>query len=253
MVDGSGSAMTTSPGWNQTTGSAIQQVSATFPSAPPKQRTISATQMEQVQREVAQADVSMLPVLFSKLMARGASAPEVGLVAEAAERLQLHALATRCREYQVVAQRRDGETVVRTSSLSTPIAPVPTIPSPVSPIPSVATAGPVNFGGTSPAAMTSVQPTPTIATVSHEVPSPAPAALPVHEGTLVEVYSADPSRPPYAITDRGGRTLAYVTPAPGVDVHSHLGATIRVTGESGYLKGIDTPHVLATSADRIVR
>ncbi|MFG0266417.1 MAG: hypothetical protein ACF8AM_14905, partial [Rhodopirellula sp. JB055] len=170
MVDGTGSAMTTSPGWNQTTGSEIQQVSATFPSAPPKQRTISAAQMEQVQREVAQADVSMLPVLFSKLMARGASAPEVGLVAEAAERLQLHALATRCREYQVVAQRRDGETVVRTSSLSTPIAPVPTIPSPVSPIPSVATAGPVNFGGNSPAAMTSVQPTPKIATVSHEVP-----------------------------------------------------------------------------------
>ncbi|WDQ19100.1 hypothetical protein [Rhodopirellula sp. P2] len=256
MVDGNGSLATTSGGWSQTPPSGIQQVSATFPAAPPKLRTIAAAQIEQVQRDVAQADVSMLPVLFSKLMARGASAPEVALVAEAAERLQLHALATRCREYQVVAQRRDGETVVQTMSLPTPMTPVPTIPSPVTPISSMATAAAGINGSMPRAAMNAVpsaQQAPEIATVSHEVPSAAPAALPVHEGTLVEVYSADPSRPPYAITDRGGRTLAYVTPAPGVDVHSHLGATIRVTGESGYLKGIDTPHVLATSAARIVR
>ncbi|KLU06306.1 hypothetical protein RISK_001517 [Rhodopirellula islandica] len=256
MVDGNGALAMTGGGWDQTSPSGIQQVSATFPAAPPKLRTIAAAQIEQVQRDVAQADVSMLPVLFSKLMARGASAPEVALVAEAAERLQLHALATRCREYQVVAQRRDGETVVQTMSLPTPMTPVLSIPSPVTPISSMATAA-AGVNGSLSGAATNPIPSPQlpqeIATVSHEVPHAAPVALPVHEGTLVEVYSADPSRPPYAITDRGGRTLAYLTPAPGVDVHSHLGATIRVTGESGYLKGIDTPHVLATSAARIVR
>ncbi|MEP5989254.1 hypothetical protein [Rhodopirellula bahusiensis] len=253
MVDGNGSIAMAGGLTSPTQPSGIRQVSAIFPPAPPKLRTIAAAQMEQVQRDVANSDVATLPVLFSKLMARGASAPEIGLVAEAAERLQLHALATRCREYQGVAQRRDGETVVQTLGLPTPVTPVPTIHSPVSPI--ATTGAGIGFGVQTPV-MTPIQstlPTQSIANVAHEVPAPVPAALPVHEGTLVEVYSADPTRPPYAITDRGGRTLAYVTPAPGVDVHSHLGATIRVTGESGYLKGIDTPHVMATSADRIVR
>jgi SH3-like domain-containing protein len=254
MVDGNGSVATMGGSINPSQPSGIQQVSAVFPPATPKLRTIAAAQMEQVQRDVAQSDVATLPVLFSKLMARGASAPEIGLVAEAAERLQLHALATRCREYQVVAQRRDGETVVQTLGLPTPITPVPTIHSSVAPISSVVTTGSqINYGSQS-SSMNQAPanlPVQNTATVAHEVP--APAALPVHEGTLVEVYSADPTRPPYAITDRGGRTLAYITPAPGVDVHSHLGATIRVTGESGYLKGIDTPHVMATSAARIVR
>ncbi|MCC9641524.1 hypothetical protein LOC71_04510 [Rhodopirellula sp. JC740] len=227
----------------------IAQVSANFAMTPAKKRVISSSQMEQVQREVASADATTLPVLFSRLMARGASAPEVSLVGEAAERLQMHALATRCREYQVVAQRRDGETVVQTTTLPTPSVMASPIQQPVAgttvAIPSVAPA----VDAIAPAAHAVVQ------MPAAELPAAglATVQLPVHEGTLVEVYSADPTRPPYAITDRGGRTLAYVTPAPGVDVHSHLGTRIRVTGESGYLKGVETPHVMATSATRIAR
>ncbi len=84
------------------------------------------------------------------------------------------------------------------------------------------------------------------------MPNAAPPAA-EQTGVLVEVYSADPSRPPYAITDRGGRTLAYVTPAPGVEIRNHLGSEVRVRGETGYLQGLDTPHLLATQAERLLR
>lgn len=194
-------------------------------------RTIAAEQLEAVRQSVATATVESLPMELSKLMARGASAPEIALVAETAQRMGNVELSARARDYQMLARRRDGDTVVAGSTGSLP--------------PGDSRLGEI--------ARTSFSP---ITFPGHDSP-PAPANTEAPKqpqtGRLVEVYSADPSRPPYAITDRGGRTIAYVTPAPGVDVKQHLGSEVRLTGESGYLQGLDTPHVLATSAERLIR
>ncbi len=223
------------------------------PALPPaKLRTIAATQIEEVQRSVATSTPESLPLLMSSLMARGASAPEIRLVGDAAQRFSMNELTQRARDYEALARRRDGDTVVATTTLSTPMvaAVTPTMP---------ASGGSFvpRENNNSPHRLSS--PPSAIAPVAHtqqiHVPSSAvgPAAAVTQSGLLVAVYSADPNRPPYAITDRAGRTLVYVTPAPGVDLKSHLGSEINVQGESGFLQGLDTPHVLATQAQRIMR
>ncbi|TWU01915.1 hypothetical protein Pla100_16510 [Neorhodopirellula pilleata] len=210
---------------------------------PARTRTITAEQLDAVRQSVATAATESLPMELSKLMARGASAPEIAVVAEAAERQGNRELAIRARDYQLLARRRDGDTLIAGAALSLP--------------PSETNRGVISQTSFTPIffpPQQSVQP--------HESQSGASAdqvafkaTEPVHQqsGLLVEVYSADPSRPPYAITDRGGRTIAYVTPAPGVDVKQHLGSEVRLSGESGYLQGLDTPHILAIAAERLIR
>ncbi|MCM2371471.1 SH3 domain-containing protein [Aporhodopirellula aestuarii] len=245
---------------------------------PRKLRTITAAQIEEVQQAVASSSPESLPMIMSSLMARGASAPEIRLVADAAQRFSMHDLAQRARDYESLARRRDGDTVVSTQYLGTPsmIASTPSYPVapsyPVTPHSSAAPAYPApasspttggNFvartGGLIfsqstnaivPTSHTEIQPI-AAAPTAGSIDSPTPAME--QSGTLVEVYSADPNRPPYAITDQGGQTLAYVTPAPGVDLKKHLGSRVRVQGESGFLQGLDTPHVLATAAERLLR
>ncbi|WP_236625121.1 hypothetical protein [Rhodopirellula sp. SWK7] len=274
--------------------------------APRKLRTITAAQIEEVQRAVATSTPESLPTIMSSLMARGASAPEIRLVADAAQRFSMNELAQRARDYESLARRRDGDTVVSTSTLgtptiaaSTPMYPAPTYPAPTysgptypapSPTPSYPPAGTMNMSSmASTPSQTNDAPTnggsfvarvgtgtaqpsgsimPTSHTQSFASPSPetvtmgsvptGPSTIPAastseQTGVLVEVYSADPNRPPYAITDRGGQTVAYVTPAPGVDLKTHLGSQVRIQGESGFLQGLDTPHVLATAAQRVLR
>ena len=225
--------------WNQP-GSPIRQVGSTdisMANAPAidvpsghllrSTRTISSAEIEEVQRQIAATDSSDLSVLLSKMMARAASAPEIGLVAEAAERAGDTQLAARARQYQTISRRRDGDTMVQTASLSTPVRPIPMIPN----------------------AMTDgAHPHEQAETAAPELPSTE--SRPVHEGTIVEVYSADPHRPPFALTDQGGRTIAYVTPAPGLDLRTFLGGPVRVVGETGYLRKLRTPHILATEVQR---
>ncbi|MEM1225347.1 MAG: hypothetical protein AAGJ40_06605 [Planctomycetota bacterium] len=213
-------------------------------------RSISAAQIEEVQRQVAAADEQSLPSLFSMMLARGASAPEIALLAEAAERTGNLPLAQRARSYQTLARQRDGDTIVRTASLDTPVIPAPRVAAP-SPGP---TSSPTRQG----APPTSEAPTMNGPELGQLKRSPTlendvhPAAESVRlTGELVKVYSADPHRPPYALTDHGGRTLAYVTPSLGVEVNEMLGIEIQVEGERGYLRGLDTPHVLATKIGRV--
>lgn len=211
---------------------------------PQKVRTIQAEQLESVRQSVASASSDSLPMELSKLMARGASSPEIALVAEAATKFGNRELAVRARDYQSLARRRDGDTVVAPLrdassnggfvSRGTMSASAPLIPNSNREDSTIARTSFVPSGN---------QPVVTASSTDQTVQS----------GILVEVYSADPSRPPYAITDAGGRTLAYVTPAPGVDVKVHLGSQIRLSGESGYLQGLETPHILATSAERLLR
>jgi len=229
---------------------------------PAKMRTITSEQMVQVQRSVAESTADSLPLVMSSLMARGASAPEIRLVADAAQAFSLNELAQRARQYEALARRRDGDTVVATSTLLSPIAvaasnvsapntPFPNAPSPNNSPPPGNTflpreTSPANGDGFGP-----VQPAAFVQSGVHSVQLTPPPAE--QTGVLVEVYSADPTRPPYAITDRTGRTVAYVTPAPGIEIRKHLGSEVRVQGESGYLQGLDTPHVLATAAERLIR
>ncbi len=236
---------------------------------PTKLRTITSTQIEGVQRSVAESTPESLPLIMSTLMARGASAPEIRIVADAAQRFSLNDLAQRARDYEALARRRDGDTLVANSSSSYPplIAASPTTPMPSTPASTtfnnensfVSRTGGEVFGG-SPAA---VVPASHMGGITYPNPNQviqantagvmdSPRAT-EQTGTLVEVYSADPNRPPFAITDRGGRTLAYVTPAPGVEIRNHLGSEVRLQGETGFLQGLDTPHVLATHAERLLR
>lgn len=248
---------------------------------PAKLRTITSAQMEGVQRSVAESTPESLPMIMSTLMARGASAPEIRIVADAAQRFSMNDLAQRARDYEALARRRDGDTLVAATTFSNApmIAAAPMLPAPMSAVPSFS-------AGNSLAPATSMfatdnsfvaravsdglngAPSP-IMPASYAGGSSQPDAYAVvgqtttsrnvtsasteQSGTLVEVYSADPNRPPYAITDRSGRTLAYVTPAPGVEIRNHLGSEVRVRGETGFLQGLNTPHVLATQAERMMR
>ena len=93
--------------------------------------------MEQVQRvaaEVNGADVDRLQLVLSRLMARSGSSAEAQPVADAANRIastsadqvmagRARLLADRVQQYQRVAIRRDGATVMGRSTLGTPVIP----------------------------------------------------------------------------------------------------------------------------------
>lgn len=70
------------------------------------------------------------------------------------------------------------------------------------------------------------------------------------EGYLVQVYSARPNAPPFALTDRTGETIAYISPAPGLNLRRYLNEAVGIVGRTGYLTGLDTPHLIA---ERVVK
>jgi hypothetical protein len=69
-------------------------------------------------------------------------------------------------------------------------------------------------------------------------------------GWLVEVFSAQPGQPEFALTDDNGALIAYVQPSPGMNLRRYLKQPIGVYGIKGYL-----PHLSARQivAERIVR
>jgi hypothetical protein len=128
-------------------------------------------------------------------------------------------LAERVEQYRRVATHRDGDVSIRTS-----FAPeIPRSPSPSPTLPSAGAAG-LDVGS---GVETSTQ-----------------------TGYLVQVYSARSNSPPFALTDDAGRTVAYVTPSPGVNLRTHLNSKVSVFGNQGFLTGLNTPHILATQAVR---
>jgi hypothetical protein len=191
-------------------------------------------------------------------VADGASSAEVAPVRESAERLasstadevtagRARLLGERVDQYQRIARRRDGETVIRSES-------VPQIPPPVR-------GEAANVGG--PSALLSAPATPAPAIppatsaerpLSTAVPTLAetdPEAAETSQiGTLVAVYSGRANSPPFALTDRGGSTLAYVTPAPGVVLNPHLNSRVRLAGRLRYLQGLNTPLLTVRSVER---
>ena len=182
---------------------------------------ISPERITQVQDQVRGSDMGSLRLVLSRLMAAQSSAAEVRVVADAARDLagqapdaviagQARLLSERADQYARLAERRDGTT----QSPALPATPV-TSPGPLS-----------------------------VAAPSSESDQAA------FSGQLVQVYSARTHSPPFALTDGTGRTIAYVTPSPGINLRMHLNQQVTVTGTRGFVTGLNMPHVMAMRADR---
>lgn len=226
----------------------------TVPAAP--LNVVPAHRIDAVRAETAGADVDRLTLILSRLMAAQSSALEVEPVADSARAIAVSAsdptlagrarlLADRADQYQRIATRRDGSSLVRGGGEVSLADSTPAISQAVA------------FAPTQTQTPTQIQTlAPTQAQNSPPTIVPEPSLdfepSPNFTGQLVQVYSARPNIPPYAITDHTGRTIAYVTPSPGVNLRTHLNSRVNVIGDSGYLPGLNMPHVLATGCVRAI-
>ncbi len=221
--------------------------------AGPTVKTASAEQIAAITNEARDADVERLHLMLSRLMASSATAAETQPIADAAERLtrssasdltvaRARLLNERVAQYQRIAVRRDGNVSVASNVVQASLS-EPTVQgqsaSQDSTTQGFATQGFATRASAGSAGQT--LPLPVV---------PAASAMPAATGYLVQVYSARASSPPYALTDRVGNTIAYVTPAPGVNLRPHLNNEISVTGQQGYVQGLNTPHIMASQASR---
>ena len=200
--------------------------------APPP--AVSAERIARIEAESRGADVERLSLILSRLMAARASAAEAEPIAHAAEQLaktttdpvaagRARLLVERVRQFQRVASRRPPTVAPASATQELGSAGRPAIPD--------------------------------LALRTNSVPAVLGLAASQPEvsqsGFLVQVYSARENSPPYALTDHSGRTLCYVTPVPGMNFRVHLNSHIKVVGQQGFLRGLHTPHLLASRATRI--
>ncbi len=64
-------------------------------------------------------------------------------------------------------------------------------------------------------------------------------------GVLARVTSRRPGAPAYALIDERGEVLSFVTPAPGVNLNTHVGEQVGIDGSIGYMPEVDKQHVTA--------
>jgi hypothetical protein len=64
-------------------------------------------------------------------------------------------------------------------------------------------------------------------------------------GRLINVVSQRPNAPPYAIVNSDRVVLAFVTPAPGVNVRPYIGQQVGISGQRGFIPELNKPHVTA--------
>jgi hypothetical protein len=192
---------------------------------------VPAERIAQIEAETRNADVQRLSLIFSRLIAAQATAAETEPVQRAARQLassssdsvvagRARLLAERVDQYQRVANQRFGDISIRASFAAE--------------IPQSAASSrsaPSGVGAGRRDARSSVETS-------------------TRTGYLVQVYSARSNSPPFALTDDAGRTVAYVTPSPGVNLRTHLNSKVSVFGNQGFLTGLNTPHILATQAVR---
>ncbi len=69
-------------------------------------------------------------------------------------------------------------------------------------------------------------------------------------GWLVEVFSAQPGQPEFALTDDHGGLIAYVQPAPGMNLRRYVKQPVGIYGVKGYLPHLSSRQIVA---ERIVR
>lgn len=201
------------------------------------------------------ADFDTLQLELSRRMGQSATADAVEPIRQAAARLVAAAasegeqqrarlLVQRIEQYQAVALRRDA------SRAGGPAADQRGD----QPSGRAATTAPASAFRT--AAQQSAQSLVALpASARSDAALPAAATLPAVSGApasgyLVQVYSARPDSPPFALTDARGKTTHYLSPAPGVNLRRFLNQHVTVGGPSGYETGLDTPHVQVQSAAR---
>jgi hypothetical protein len=66
------------------------------------------------------------------------------------------------------------------------------------------------------------------------------------EGWLTTVKSADRPVAPYALVDKDGRRICFVSPAPGLNISRHLEKHVGLLGKRGLIPDLNVPHVLAS-------
>jgi hypothetical protein len=207
----------------QVTGQEAINASGTLtPTVAPALRTlvvVTAEQVARVEAEARNADVDRLSLILSRLMAARSSAVETQPVVNAARRLASTSadslIAGRARLLAERAQQYQGVSRRRDGDVVLQSQNVMAVP-------------------------------PRAAAATVQLPQSSVSQV----GYLVQVYSARTNSPPFALTDHSGRTLAYVTPSPGVNIRMHLNSHITVTGQQGFLRGLNTPHILARRASR---
>ncbi len=167
---------------------------------------------------------------LSRLMSRSAPAIDVEPVLEAAtfqsrtvqsasDRQRALMIVKRAQEYQQVARRRDRDPASTFDDFQASAS----YPEPIQP---------------------SVQPS-MVLQIPRSDETPAEMV-----GYLVQVFSARPDSPPFALTDKQGRTTFYISPAPGINLRRNLNQYVTVRGAAGYMTGLDTPHIIASGAVR---
>lgn len=188
-----------------------------------------------VDSTMSQKSVDGLQLELSRLMSRSAVASELDALlavalqhsktnANEADRMRASLLVQRVQQYQEIARRRNGGTA--RTSLTTPA----TLPA-------------ASLSYPNPIQTNPIQANPVPAAPQSDQSSDA-------SGYLVQVFSSRPDSPPFALTDKQGRTTFYVSPAPGVNLRRFLNQFINVRGVSGYATGLDTHHIIATGALR---
>jgi SH3-like domain-containing protein len=231
-------------------GHPVVPVSAVVPVSSSAPKVISQETIQAISAEASQANVEQLHLMLSRLMASSATAVETQPIADAARQLSQAAgddlviararlLSERVAQYQRVAVRRDGQTVVRAgggSGASLSLG---------SPVITASASTPVSDNGNA------MLPTANVQTASASQPVVPQSQAAGVTGYLVQVYSARQNSPPYALTDNLGNTVAYVTPAPGVNIRHHINSEVTVAGNQGYVQGLNTPHIVANQAVRV--
>lgn len=187
-------------------------------------------------------NVDSLQLELSRRMVATAPAADVEPIRQAAERIsqidvseterqRARLLVQRIEQYQSIARRRDGnQPASAVSSLQAAARSAGTVTIPP---------GQVMLSGNSPSSL------PAIAGPVAGGSGSVEAA-----GYLVQVYSARPDSPPFALTDATGKTTHYVSPMPGMNLRRYMNQHISIGGQSGYETGLDTPHIIATAAVR---
>jgi len=183
--------------------------------------SLDALQLELSRRMVAATGTRELDALRIAVDRMAESA------ASETDRQRAVQLGQRVRQYQSVAARRDGQPLPSSGSVSG------SLPG------SVALAG-------APVAQSPIPPGQVTLGPQNGFEKPEAEAT----GYLVQVYSARPSSPPFALTDASGRTTHYVSPFPGFNLRRYLNQHITLAGQAGYDTGLDTPHIIAGSAVR---
>jgi hypothetical protein len=64
-------------------------------------------------------------------------------------------------------------------------------------------------------------------------------------GWLLPVHSTKRESPPYALLDREGNILQFVSPAPGLNLHRYLRKEVGIFGQRGFIRQLQKPHVTA--------